>query len=111
MKVTVQFEIDTKGTAYCPEKWGHLNVVLDNLTDLFNIRCDIAIHKLDAMCAEYKLPGTKKAVLKHYEDDLRVTEKMFDNFVLSGKFKGKSWRRNKKGMFVSGKPKRLPNEE
>ena len=111
MKVRVQFEIDTKDTSYCPDKWGHLNAVLDNLTDLFNIRPDMAIKKLDAMCAEYKYPASKDAILKHYTDSMKVMENMFDNFVLSGKFKGKVWRRNKKGLFVGGKLKQLPNEE
>ena len=116
MKIKIELEIDTEDTAYCPEKWGHLNACLQNLSHWLDKSPYFLEKKCDILCRTDDSPEMKAALLEHANDDLKLSSQIFDRLSYSGTFKGKRWefRRNDKGyfvMFVNGVETTLPNVE
>lgn len=83
MKVTVQFEIDLKDTAYNIDKVRLIPVCLQNLGSWLN---HLHLHYLSERVEHIyrSSPEMQKAMREHVEQDLKLSEQLFNNYKVSG---------------------------
>lgn len=85
MKVKVTFEMDLADTHYNIDEVRLIPVCLQNLSSWFN---KLHLHYLEESCnsvaSEYANEETKKAVCEHVEQDLKLSEQLFNNWKVEG---------------------------
>ncbi len=86
MKVKVTFELDLKDTHYNIKKVKLIPICLQNLSSWFN---ELHLHKLQKRVSELAdkvgcKPEVVKALLEHQEQDLKLSEQLFNNYRVEG---------------------------